>query len=61
MSSGALAFVGDAVWSLQVREYLLEKGIQKPKDLQRMSIRFVSANAQASFIRLFVLRPDLKH
>lgn len=52
MSSGALAFVGDALWSLQVRKYLLEKGIQKPNDLQRQSIRFVSAHAQASFVRL---------
>ncbi len=52
MPSGALAFVGDAIWSLKVREYLVLKGYQKPNDLQKFSIRFVSANAQASFIRL---------
>lgn len=52
MSSGALAFVGDAVWSLKVRDYLVLKGYQKPNDLQKLSIRFVSAKAQASFIRL---------
>lgn len=52
MSSGALAFVGDAVWSLRVRDYLVLKGYQKPNDLQRLSIPFVSAKGQASFIRL---------
>lgn len=52
ISSGALAFVGDAVWSLKVREYLLLQGVRRPNDLQRQSIRYVSANAQAKFMRL---------
>ena len=33
-SGRALAFLGDAVWSLAVRKYLLEKGEGKGKELQ---------------------------
>jgi len=47
-SGSTLAYLGDAVYSLMVREYLIEKGYGKAKDLQRESIRFVSAKAQAA-------------
>lgn len=49
LSGSTLAYLGDAVWSLLIREYLIEKGYQKPKDLQERSVRFVSAKAQAKF------------
>ena len=48
-SGRTLAFLGDAVWSLAVRKYLLEKGEGKGKDLQKQSIYYVSAKAQAHF------------
>ncbi len=48
-SGRTLAFLGDAVWSLLVREYLVEKGEGKGKKLQKESISFVSAKAQATF------------
>ena len=48
-SGRTLAFLGDAVWSLAVRRYLLEKGEGKGKTLQKESIRYVSARAQAHF------------
>lgn len=48
-SGRTLAFLGDAVWSLVVREYLIENGEGKGKKLQKESISFVSAKAQASF------------
>ena len=44
-----LAFLGDAVWSLKVREYFVDKGYEKGKDLQKLSTDFVSAKAQACF------------
>ena len=47
----SLAYIGDAVMSLYVRELLLSKGFQKPKILQQESIRYVSAKAQASFVK----------
>lgn len=46
----SLAYIGDAVMSLYVRELLLNKGYQRPDDLQKKSVAWVSANAQASFL-----------
>ena len=51
-SGRTLAFLGDAVWSLAVRKYLLEKGEGKGKELQKKSIAFVSAKAQAHFYQV---------
>ena len=54
-NGNTLAYVGDAVLSLQVREYLVhERGIQKPNLLQKESVKFVSAKAQARFIEAMV-------
>lgn len=49
ISGSTLAYLGDAVWSLKVREYLIERGYARAKDLQTKSVKFVSAKAQASF------------
>lgn len=48
-SGRTLAFLGDAVWSLKVREWLVEGKIGGGNRLQRESIRYVSAKAQADF------------
>ncbi len=48
-SGRTLAFLGDAVWSLVVRKYLLLKGIGTGKRLQKLSIEYVSAKSQAAF------------
>lgn len=50
MSPLALAFMGDALMSLKVREYVLSLGYAKPNDFQRLTIKFVSAKAQAEFM-----------
>lgn len=49
ISGSTLAYIGDAIWSLYVREYLVNKGYNRAKDLQTKSVRFVSAKAQAGF------------
>ncbi len=48
-SGRTLAFLGDAVWSLLVRAWLIEQGFGRGDDLQRRTISYVSARAQASF------------
>ena len=48
-NGGTLAFVGDAVMSLQVREYLVSKGYTQLKQLQQLTVQYVSAKAQAAF------------
>lgn len=49
-TGNVLAFIGDAVLTLQVREHLVSLGITKTKLLQEASIKYVSANAQAAFV-----------
>ena len=48
-----LAYLGDALFEVYIREYLiLEKGITKPNDLQKASVSYVSAVAQAYFMKV---------
>ncbi|EKF52302.1 Mini-ribonuclease 3 [Lactococcus garvieae] len=47
----ALAYIGDAVYEVFVRDYLLSKGLTKPGELQRQATKYVSAKAQAALIR----------
>jgi len=46
----ALAYIGDAVYELYIRDYLLSKNIVKVKDLQANSVKFVSAKSQSKFL-----------
>lgn len=48
----ALAFIGDAWMSLQVRLYMLEKGYQNPNILQRKCSAWVCAKAQAKMLHI---------
>ncbi len=53
----ALAYLGDGVFEVYVREYLLiEKQITKPDLLQRSATSFVSAKAQAAFMNEAILK-----
>ena len=56
-SGRTLAFLGDAVWSLLVREYLIAGGQGRGDQMQRLSIGYVSAKAQSSFYRTLHERP----
>ena len=51
LNGSTLAFIGDAVLSLWVRTHLVEQGYTKANDLQKKSIHFVSAMAQAKFMQ----------
>lgn len=46
MNNLVLAYLGDAVYELHIRNYLINKGIAKVKDLQNMSLNYVSATSQ---------------
>lgn len=46
MNNLVLAYLGDAVYELMVREYLINKGISKVKNLQEESLNYVSATSQ---------------
>lgn len=46
MNNLVLAYLGDAVYELKIREYLINKGIAKVKELQKESLNYVSATSQ---------------
>ena len=46
MNNLVLAYLGDAVYELRIREYLINKGIAKVKELQKESLNYVSATSQ---------------
>ena len=46
----SLAWMGDALMTLRVREHLLNQGYQKPDILQKKSARICSAKAQARIL-----------
>ncbi|WP_077324065.1 Mini-ribonuclease 3 [Virgibacillus siamensis] len=50
MKSLALAYMGDAIYEVNVREHLLRSGKVKPNELHRSAVSFVSAKAQAAVI-----------
>lgn len=45
LNGSNLAYIGDAYYELRVRKHLIEKGITKNKELRKVSIAYVSANA----------------
>ena len=53
-TSMALAYLGDAVHSLLVREHLVRKGISHSGDLNRAALAFVTATEQAKVARLLL-------
>lgn len=46
----ALAYMGDAIYELVIREHLLSVGQTKPNQLHRYATEYVSAKAQAELI-----------
>ena len=46
----ALAYIGDSIYEVYIRNYLLKKGIIKVDQLQKESTKFVSAKSQAKYL-----------
>ncbi|WP_407271467.1 Mini-ribonuclease 3 [Radiobacillus sp. PE A8.2] len=51
MKSLTLAYMGDAVYEIYVREHLIKEGNVRPQLLHGAAIRFVSAKSQAKVLR----------
>ena len=45
-----LAYLGDSVYELKIREYLIDKGIYKVNKLQKESLKYVTAKNQCVYI-----------
>lgn len=50
MKSLTLAYIGDAVYELHVREFLIRTSQVKPNQLHQQAIKFVSGTSQASVV-----------
>lgn len=46
-----LAYLGDAIYEIYIREKLIEQGIAKVEELQKESIKYVSAKGQATILK----------
>ncbi|WP_368653586.1 Mini-ribonuclease 3 [Ornithinibacillus sp. 4-3] len=54
MKSLALAYMGDAVYELYVRNHLVQIGEVKPNELHQRAISFVAGKAQAEIVRHWI-------
>jgi len=54
INSIALAFEGDAIYSMYIRRHLIFQGLTKPNQLHREATKYVSAKAQANLISLML-------
>ena len=54
VNSLALAYLGDSVYELLIREYFIKQGINKVNNLQSKVTNYVSAKAQAKFINYLI-------
>ncbi len=49
-----LAYIGDAIFELKIREKLIERKINKVNDLQKECVKYVSAKSQAKIIDFLI-------
>ena len=50
VNAGVLAYLGDSVYELEIRKYLLSKKLGKAYNLQQASLSYVSAKNQSVFL-----------
>ena len=54
INSLVLAYLGDTIYEDYIREYLIKKGIANVNDLQKESIKYVSAKSQALYLEKLI-------
>lgn len=54
INSLVLAYLGDSIYENYVRSYLIQQGICTVKQLQEAAVSYVSATAQAKFLKLLI-------
>ena len=52
----SLAYLGDAIYELKVRQYVLAKGIQDVNKLHKEAIKYTSGEAQAKIVLDYLKR-----
>lgn len=54
-----LAYLGDSIYEIYIRRFLILKGIQKVNILQKEAIRYVSAKGQAEYLTTWIKENEL--
>ena len=54
INAGALAYLGDSVNEVEIRNYLVLKGINNANKLQKEAVKYVSAYAQADILEKLI-------
>ena len=54
INAGALAYLGDPVYEVEIRNYLVLKGINNANKLQKEAVKYVSAYAQADILEKLI-------
>lgn len=54
INSLTLAYIGDAIYEVYIREYLIKNGVAKVNDLQNKATKFVSAKGQANYLKMMI-------
>lgn len=55
----ALAYVGDAIYEVYIRDHLISRGLTKPKRLHQKAMHYVSAKAQAHMMETLLAEGQL--
>lgn len=50
----ALAYVGDAIYEIYIRDFLIRQGLTKPNMLHKTATTYVSAKAQAYLMKVML-------
>lgn len=50
----SLAYLGDSIYEVYVREYLIKNGIAMVEDLQKEAVKYVSAKSQAKILTYLI-------
>ena len=53
-----LAYLGDAIYEVYVRKYLIDQGIVKVKELQAAAVKYVSASSQTKYLKEIEIEPE---
>ena len=60
VNSLVLAYLGDSIYELLIREHFINQGINKVNNLQKIVTKYVCASSQAKFINYFLDNDLLK-
>ncbi len=49
-----LAYLGDSVYEVYIRKFLIDKGLNKVNNLQKEAIKYVSAKGQCELVKTLI-------